>query len=136
MIARGYTTPGEILASLKTASLKTASLKTASLKTAYFGIEKVPVLSDVASALTAVGRTAFNWGLPLAIAAPPILGYVGGQLAANATDADDIDVDEVKRLELIDEYKRQTQKTTRSGQVRKLRAANAANESTGGRVLL
>ena len=42
------------------------------------------------------------------IAAPPILGSVGGYLTAKMTDIDQDTVDDVKRQELIDELDRQT----------------------------
>ena len=65
-----------------------------------------------------VGSAVDGYGLPLAIAAPPILGGLAGYGAAKATDIDDVDIDEVKERELADEYRRQTEKLLRQRAVR------------------
>ncbi len=55
-----------------------------------------------------VGGAAMSYGLPLALAAPPILGGAAGYGLAKATDIDDTDVEEIKNRELVEELKRQT----------------------------
>lgn len=57
-------------------------------------------------------------GVPLAIAAPPILGGLGGYALAKATDIDDTDVEAIKNRELVDEYERQTEGLARRRAVR------------------
>lgn len=50
---------------------------------------------------------AAGYAAPLAIAAPPILGAAAGYGLAKATDFDDVSPDEIKKRELVDEYRRQ-----------------------------
>jgi len=47
-----------------------------------------------------------NWGIPLALAAPPIVGGIAGYSLGKMGDVDDTDVDEIKKRELIEAYKR------------------------------
>jgi hypothetical protein len=58
-------------------------------------------------ALRIGGNLATGVGLPLALAAPPVIGGLGGYALARATDVDDTDLDEVKDREVMDEYRRQ-----------------------------
>lgn len=60
-----------------------------------------------------LGNAALGYGLPLALAAPPLLGGMAGYGLAKATDIDDTDIAEIKDRELLDEYKRQTQQLLR-----------------------
>ena len=107
-IDAGYTTPAEIHQAIKTAMVKSAG-----------GLG----LGDVAKGIGELGSSALGWGIPLALAAPPVAGYMAGNLAAKATDVDDYDTDEAKRQELVDEYKRQAARTRRQGLVRKYQQA-------------
>ena len=61
---------------------------------------------------------AFNYGVPLALAAPPLLGGLAGLSLAKATDIDDTDVADVKDRELLDEYRRQSGKLRRQKAIR------------------
>lgn len=76
--------------------------------------KRAGILGDVAGAVGNVATTA----LPLAIAAPPILGGLGGYALARATDIDDTDVEDVKSRELIDTYKVEAEKLRRAKQQR------------------
>ena len=60
------------------------------------------------------GGKLLSLGIPLALAAPPILGAGAGYAMSRATDIDDHDVEEVKRQELIDELRRQSAKAKRN----------------------
>jgi hypothetical protein len=71
--------------------------------------EKQAFLGPAIEAISRMGSMA----LPIALAAPPILGAGAGYMAARAGDVDDADVEEVKRQELIQELRRQTQKIQR-----------------------
>jgi hypothetical protein len=64
--------------------------------------------------LAGVGRTLG----PLALAAPPALGYLGGRMAARMGDIGDADIQETKQNELIAEYQRQAARLRREGQLR------------------
>jgi len=70
----------------------------------------------------AVAAPLLSYGLPLAIAAPPILGGVAGYGLAKATDVDDQDPEEVKKQEVADEYRRQTARLLRQRAMREYRA--------------
>lgn len=61
-----------------------------------------------------LGSTALSYGLPAALAAPPIIGGIAGYGLARATDIDDTDVSEIKDHEVIDELRRQTEKLKHS----------------------
>lgn len=67
------------------------------------------IAASFMDALSRMGSVA----LPVALAAPPILGAGAGYMAARAGDVDDADVEEVKRQELIQELRRQTRKIQR-----------------------
>ena len=118
-IDRGLTTPQAMLPLAKAAMEKQA-LGLSTLWNAVTG---------TAGAAKDVASTGLSWGLPLALAAPPIAGYVGGNLAARATDIDDFDVDEAKQQELINEYHRQAERAKRQGLLRRLAQANAPSRS-------
>lgn len=60
-------------------------------------------------------------GLPLALAAPPVIGGLAGFTASRLTDVDDTDVSEMKRRELIAEYRRSLDRMIRSQRSRELR---------------
>ena len=51
-----------------------------------------------------------GYGIPLLLAAPPVLGGLAGYGAAKMSDIGDLDVKDIKRRELIDELQRQTQR--------------------------
>lgn len=74
-------------------------------------------LGESAKALAGAGKdvveTGLNWGMPLALAGPPIAGYIGGNLLGKATQVDDFNADDAKRQEIIDEYHRQADKLRR-----------------------
>lgn len=62
-----------------------------------------------------------SYGIPAALAAPPILGGLAGYGLAKATDIDDTDVQAVKNRELIDEYRRQASILKRQRSIRDYR---------------
>jgi hypothetical protein len=87
-------------------------------KAALFGLEKLVDLSKP------VVDKVLGWGIPAALAAPPIAGGLTGYAAAKAFNtSDDVDSDEIKKRELIDEYRRQIAHLTRRREARALRAA-------------
>lgn len=84
--------------------------------------EKLAFLSELAGKAMDVGAGAvgglYNYGLPMALAAPPILGGMAGYGLARATDIDDTDVADIKDQEVLDEYRRQTQRLGREREVK------------------
>ena len=80
--------------------------------------DKVAFLKDILGGARTLGTTALSLGIPLALAAPPILGGVAGYTAAKLTDVDDTDVGEIKQRELIDELQRQTDRLKREKSIR------------------
>jgi hypothetical protein len=66
---------------------------------------------------------AIGYGLPAALAAPPIAGGLAGYGLARATDVDDTDVAEVKDREVLDEYRRQAARLRRQTAVREYQKA-------------
>jgi len=73
-------------------------------------MEKTAIVGKVIDAAKDLGKgvidAAAGWGIPLALAAPPIAGGLAGYGLARATDIDDTDVAEIKDREVIDEYRR------------------------------
>lgn len=72
-------------------------------------------LKDVASG---VGGAVTGYGIPLALAAPPVLGGIAGYGLGRLSDIDDTDIDDIKDQEVLDEYKRQTARLLREQKVR------------------
>jgi hypothetical protein len=72
-------------------------------------------------ALKGVSGKALAIGIPTALAAPPILGGLAGYGLSRAMDVNERDVDEVKRDELVDEYRRQTDLLRRAKAIRDAR---------------
>lgn len=90
--------------------------KSAFLNSLIYGAGKISdAAQNAASGLASYG---LGVGAPLALAAPPALGGLAGYTLANATDVDDTDVAEIKQRELVDEYRRQTDKLLRERKLR------------------
>jgi len=70
-----------------------------------------------------------NYGSAAAIFGPPILGGAAGYGVSRLTDVDEEDVDDIKKQELIDEYKRQADKLRQS---KALRMYRNSRKSRGG----
>ena len=93
-IENGYTTPEEITGQVKEAREKLASISS---------------LVNSAAGLGALGLG----GLALA---PPAVGWLAGTQLGQAGDLNDIDAEEVKQQELIDELRKQTERLRRKQQ--------------------
>jgi hypothetical protein len=87
----------------------------AAVKTA---LDKAAILGKLLDVGAGVGKSLLSKLLPLAIVAPPIVGGLGGYGLAKATDIHDTDVAEIKDRELMDEYKRQTDRMLREKALR------------------
>src|ERR1019366_9300364 len=89
------------------------------------------LLSSLAGKVWDAGKgtaqAALTYGLPAALAAPPILGGLAGYGLARGTDISDTDVSELKDREVIDEYKRQTERLERQKRVRSTQKATRAS---------
>ncbi len=72
-------------------------------------------LFDVGKGL---GGAALGYGIPAAIAAPPVLGGLAGYGLARAGDISDQDVAAIKDQEVMDEYHRQTERLKRQKAMR------------------
>jgi hypothetical protein len=85
-----------------------------SIKVAVDLLEKRAVLGAMFNAAgnvaSSLGSKAVGLGVPLALAAPPVVGGLLGYAAAKGTDWDDTDVQEVKNQELVEEYRRQVER--------------------------
>lgn len=100
-------TPDQMLARVKQASDMLE-------KRAFIG----GLLSGAAGAVGGAAKSIAGYGIPLALAAPPILGGLAGYGLAKATDIDDTDVDAIKNQELVEEYRRQAERLKRQKAVR------------------
>lgn len=89
-------------------------------------LDKLALFGELAKGVTEAGGklldTGINWGVPLALAGPPVLGGVAGYGLSKATDIDDVSVDEIKKREIIDELKRQTDRLHQDKRIRDYRA--------------
>lgn len=81
-------------------------------------LEKRSLFDSLVHGAGGVAKGLAGYGIPMALAAPPILGGLGGYALAKATDVDDTDVDAIKNQELVDEYQRQSQRIKRQNDVR------------------
>jgi hypothetical protein len=92
------------------------------LQTVKEAQEKLAFIGGMVDKAVDLGRgavtTAAGWGLPLALAAPPALGGVIGYGLGRAADIDDLDVQDIREQELLNEYARQTSKLQRDKQVK------------------
>jgi enoyl-CoA hydratase/carnithine racemase len=79
-----------------------------------FSQEKIAVLSDrlskeaneILDTITDVGK----FGLGTALAAPPLAGMLTSYLANKVSEPTELDVNEIRQRELLDEYRRSAQK--------------------------
>ncbi len=89
----------------------------ASVKTAADLMEKDAILGGLLGQVADFGKgavgAAAKYGIPAAIAAPPMLGAAGAYGLSRLTDIDDRDVEDVKNREVVEEYARQTEKLRR-----------------------
>jgi len=92
-IEGGNTTPAQVQAVAQEANIKLAG-----------------ILSDISGAGKDIAGTVAGYGLPLALAAPPILGGLAGGMVGRMTDIDDTDVEEAKNQEVLEELRRQTER--------------------------
>ena len=91
----------------------TSTQEMAQLVKSAIGLGGLGVLDSVGGLATGAMDLAKEYGpigLGVLAAGPPIAGYMGGRMLAGGTDVDDFDVDDVKRKELINEYKTQPAK--------------------------
>jgi hypothetical protein len=66
------------------------------------------LLGGIGSTGKEVATGAWDIAAPLAIAGPPIVGGAAGWALAKSMDSTDATAEEMKKRELIDEYRRQT----------------------------
>lgn len=99
-------------------------------------VEKVAGLTDLPGKALDLAKpvisNALGYGIPIGIAAPPILGGLAGYGIAKATDADDTDVDEIKKREKVQAYQDAIQKLQREQQARTYKT----DRQSAGRVFL
>lgn len=86
-------------------------------------LEKKAIINSLTNIVKPLLSGAMNVGVPLALAAPPIIGGTAGFAAAKLTDVDDTDIQEVKKQEIIDSLKRQAAKLQRAVEIRNYKAA-------------
>lgn len=65
-----------------------------------------------------IAKSVASYGIPAALIAPPAIGALGGYALSKATDIDDTDVSGIKNQEVVDEYKRQTDRLLRQTAIR------------------
>jgi len=99
-------------------------------------MEKVAGVGDLIRGVTDIAKpvvsTAMGYGVPLALAAPPVLGGLAGYTAAQVSDIDDTDVEEIKKKEIIDELRKRRSQLLRDKRMRDYRSRRKAT----GRVFL
>ena len=78
-------------------------------------------IGAASNVVSSVAKPLLSYGIPFALAAPPIAGGLAGYSLAKITDTDDQDPDEIKKQELVDEYRRQTARLNRERQMREYR---------------
>lgn len=94
-------------------------VKQAQQKLAFLG----GLMDKAWDAAKGVGSAALNYGVPLSLAAPPVLGGLAGYGLAKGTDWDDTDVEDVQDQEIINELRRHTEDLQRRRQVKDYRQA-------------
>lgn len=97
--------------------LSPAQIQVSAEKAAALMTKSASITGLLSSALAAGGgaaKTMLGYGLPIALAAPPIAGGVLGYGLARSTDIDDTDIGEIKDREVIDELRRQTETLNRN----------------------
>ena len=106
----------EMRSQVKAASdaLKRAEKDAAFSKVAGAFGEVVDDVGDVAKRVANLGMTSL-------LLAPPALGAAAGYTHSRLSDVDDEDVEDVKKRELIDEYRRQADKLKQSARLRNFR---------------
>jgi len=80
--------------------------------------KRAGLIDGTANALGNMASTA----IPFALAAPPIVGGLGGYALSRATDVDDTDVEDIKTNEIIDTYRAEAEKLRRAKQLRASKA--------------
>lgn len=83
------------------------------------------ILETLAGIVKPVIGAGWNVGVPLALAAPPILGGLAGYGAARLGDIDETDVKAIQEKELLDTYKTETERLRRQKAMRDYRKALA-----------
>lgn len=96
------------------------------VKQAQDMLEKRAFLGSLLNLGGSVGKGLASYGIPAALAAPPILGGLGGYALAKATDVDDTDVEEIKNRELVAEYQRQAERLRHQNDARKYKSEKPA----------
>ncbi len=69
--------------------------------------DEIEKSAGVEQALANMFSTGASWGIPLAVVGPPLAGAVGGAALAKLRDADNEDVEDYKRRELVGTLKDQ-----------------------------
>ena len=107
----------EMRSQVKAASdtLKQAEKSAAFNKAALFGF------GELADDAGDVAKNVANLGITSLLLAPPALGAAAGYTHSKLSDVDDEDVEDVKKRELIDEYRRQAEKIKQSARLRTFR---------------
>tara|TARA_R110002020_G_scaffold16515_14_gene58301 strand:- start:336 stop:764 length:429 start_codon:yes stop_codon:yes gene_type:complete len=82
-----------------------------------FAPERAAIVDDIGDILKDVGRLGIG-GLVLG---PPAAGAAAGILHSRMSDVDDEDVDDIKKREVADEYRRQAERLRQSARMRDYR---------------
>ena len=82
---------------------------------------KVALFGELADDAGDVAKNVANLGLTSLLLAPPALGAAAGYTHSRLSDVDDEDVEDVKKRELIDEYRRQAEKLRQTARLRTFR---------------
>lgn len=83
-------------------------------KRAFLEPERAALWDDLGDLLKDVGRI----GMGGLILGPPAIGAAGGILHSRLSDVDDEDVEDVKKREVADEYRRQAQRLRQTARMR------------------
>jgi len=91
----------------------------------WFAPERGAIMDDAGDIVKSIVGTGM-WGLALA---PPAVGATAGILHSRLSDVDDEDVDDIKKRELADEYRRQAQRLRQSARMRDYRESKKSKSS-------
>ncbi len=87
--------------------------------------EAAEKVGSIFQAMAEVAKPIAGAAIPLAIAAPPVLGALGGYGMSLATDIDATDVEDIKSRELERAYQTETDRLRREKAIRDYRKARA-----------
>ncbi len=120
-IENGLTSPEQMLKVAETVMVKAGG-----------AFSSIPVVGGALDGVSGAVSGAVSSLGPLAagalLAGPPLVGAVGGGLLAKSQDVSDYDTDEYKKQEVVDTYRRETDRLKRQGLLRRYMAGTEGSK--------